>query len=313
VQSTVSERVEEKILDILTGAKSNDSTRDSFRPLLREGLMDERMVNVDLPERRSGPIEGNQQGMNEVVIKLDKMMGGQQKSTNRRMTVAQCRPLLEEIEAEKLINPEEVTRVALSAVEQDGIVFIDEIDKICSTSENRHGADASAEGVQRDLLPLIEGSTISTKHGNVNTDFILFVASGAFHAVKPSDLMAELQGRLPIRVQLQALTKDDFYRILTEPETNLLVQQEALMKTENVTLKFTEDAVHEMASIAEDVNKNVENIGARRLHTIVEKLTEEISFSAHEKAGSTITITAEDVKEKVGSLQKKADLSMYVL
>merc|ERR1711907_117897 len=243
----------------------------------------------------------------------DKMMGGQQKSTNRRMTVAQCRPLLEEIEAEKLINPEEVTRVALSAVEQDGIVFIDEIDKICSTSENRHGADASAEGVQRDLLPLIEGSTVSTKHGNINTDFILFVASGAFHAVKPSDLMAELQGRLPIRVQLQALTKDDFYRILTEPETNLLVQQEALMKTENVTLKFTEDAVHEMASIAEDVNKNVENIGARRLHTIVEKLTEEISFSAHEKAGSTITITAEDVKEKVGSLQKKADLSMYVL
>merc|ERR1711907_795801 len=240
------------------------------------------------------------------------MIGGQ-RTHKRRMTVAQCRPIIEEQEVEKLISPEAVTREAIKSVEQDGVVFIDEIDKICNSSENRHGADASAEGVQRDLLPLIEGCTISTKHGNVNTDFILFVASGAFHAVKPSDLMAELQGRLPIRVQLQALTKDDFYRILTEPETNLLVQQEALMKTENVTLKFTEDAVHEMASIAEDVNKNVENIGARRLHTIVEKLTEEISFSAHEKAGSTITITAEDVKEKVGSLQKKADLSMYVL
>merc|ERR1711988_2098495 len=194
-------------------------------------MLDERSVELEVPDRRQGN-EGGQQGINEVVIKLDKMMGGQ-RTQKRRMTISQARPLIEEMEVEKLVSPESVTREAITAVEQDGIVFLDEIDKICSHSENRHGADASAEGVQRDLLPLIEGSTVSTKHGNINTDFILFIASGAFHSVKPSDLLAELQGRMPIRVQLQALSKDDMYRILTEPETNLLRQQTELLRTED--------------------------------------------------------------------------------
>jgi len=312
MQGEVQKRVEDKILDILTGESSTDSTRESFRALLQQGMLDDRTVELEVPDRRNGAVEGNGQGLNEVVIKLDKMMGGQ-RTQKRRLTISQARPLIEEMEVEKLISPESVTREAITAVEQDGIVFIDEIDKICSHSENRHGADASAEGVQRDLLPLIEGSTISTKHGNVNTDFILFVASGAFHAVKPSDLLAELQGRMPIRVNLQGLTKEDMYRILTEPETNLLRQQKELLKTENVDLEFTDAAVHEIAGIAADVNKMVENIGARRLNTIIEKLVDEISFEASERAGTTIIIDKEDVQQKVGELAKQKDYSQYVL
>jgi len=313
MQVEVQKRVEDKILDILTGEGSSPSTRESFRSLLQQGMLDERSVELEVPDRRPGGLEpGNQQGVNEVVIKLDKMIGGQ-RLQKRRMTIAQCRPIIEEQEVEKLISPEAVVREAISAVEQDGIVFLDEIDKICSHSENRHGADASAEGVQRDLLPLIEGSTISTKHGNVNTDFILFVASGAFHSVKPSDLLAELQGRLPIRVNLKGLTKDDMYSILTEPETNLIRQQQALMETEKVDLQFTDEAIHEIASIAAEVNRTVENIGARRLHTIIEKIVEEVSFDAAEKAGTSVVITPEEVQRNVGELMKRADLSMYVL
>lgn len=307
----VQKRVEDKILDILTGQSSTDSTRESFRSLLQQGMLDERSVELDVPDKR-GSVEGQGQGLNEVVIKLDKMMGGQ-RTQKRRMTISQARPLIEEMEVEKLISPESLTREAIEAVENDGIVFIDEIDKICSSSENRHGADASAEGVQRDLLPLIEGCSISTKHGNINTDHILFVASGAFHSVKPSDLLAELQGRMPIRVNLQGLTKDEMYRILTEPETNLLRQQKELLKTEEVDLEFTDEAIHAIATIAAEVNRTVENIGARRLNTIIEKLVDEISFSASEHGGETITITAEDVERDVGAMSKQKDFSMYVL
>lgn len=313
MQSEVQKRVEDKILDILTGESSTDSTRESFRALLQQGMLDDRTVELEVPDKRNNSVEGGGQGLNEqVVIKLDKMMGGQ-RTQKRRLTISQARPVIEEMEVEKLINPEAVTRDAIAAVEQDGIVFIDEIDKICSSSENRHGADASAEGVQRDLLPLIEGCTISTKHGNVNTDFILFVASGAFHSVKPSDLLAELQGRMPIRVNLQGLTKADMYRILTEPETNLLRQQKELLATENVTLEFEDEAVHEIAAIAAEVNKTVENIGARRLNTIIEKLVDEISFDASERSGDTITITAEHVQKTVGDLAKQKDFSMYII
>lgn len=313
MQGEVQKRVEDKILDILTGETSTDSTRESFRALLQQGMLDDRTVELEVPDKRNSSVEGGGQGLNEqVVIKLDKMMGGQ-RTQKRRLTISQARPIIEEMEVEKLINPEAVTRDAITAVEQDGIVFIDEIDKICSSSENRHGADASAEGVQRDLLPLIEGCTISTKHGNVNTDFILFVASGAFHAVRPSDLLAELQGRMPIRVNLQGLTKDDMYRILTEPETNLLRQQKELLATEKVTLEFDDDAVHEIAAIAAEVNKTVENIGARRLNTIIEKLVDEISFDASERSGDTITITKEHVQKNVGDLAKQKDFSMYII
>lgn len=312
MEAEVQKRMEDKILDILTGASSVGNTRESFRALLQQGMLDERVVELEVPDRRNAQVEGNGQGLSEVVIKLDKMMGTP-RTQKRRMPISQARPIIEEMELEKLISPEDVTRKAILAVEQDGIVFIDEIDKICSHSENRHGADASAEGVQRDLLPLVEGCTISTKHGNVNTDFILFVASGAFHAVKPSDLLAELQGRMPIRVNLQGLTKEDMYRILTEPETNLLRQQQELLQTENVQLNFTDAAVHEIAGIAAEVNKTVENIGARRLNTIIEKLVDEISFEAPERGGDVITIDVEDVRNNVGELAKQKDFSMYVL
>jgi ATP-dependent HslUV protease ATP-binding subunit HslU len=202
---------------------------------------------------------------------------------------------------------------AIRSVEQDGIVFIDEIDKICSRGSDRHGADASAEGVQRDLLPLIEGCTISTKYGNVDTDHILFVASGAFHAVKPSDMLAELQGRLPIRVELKGLTEDDLYRILTEPETNLIKQQQALLKTEGVELQFTDDAIRRIAHVAADVNNTVENIGARRLHTVIERIVEDVSFSAPEMAGQTVVIDVAKVNEKVTDFLLKTDLSKFIL
>merc|ERR1719473_1246356 len=229
------------------------------------------------------------------------------------MLIKDCRPIIEEIEAEKLISPEAVVREAISAVEQDGIVFLDEIDKICSHSENRHGADASAEGVQRDLLPLIEGCTISTKHGNVNTDFILFVASGAFHSCKPSDLLAELQGRLPIRVELQGLTEDDLFRILTEPVTNLIRQQVELLKTEDFDLEFSEDAIREVAKIAATVNKTVENIGARRLHTVLERIVEEISFDAPDQSGDKLIVDAKMVKKRLDDMMIQSDLSKFVL
>jgi len=311
-------KVEEKILDQLVGENST-TNRDSFRALLRQGLLDTRTIDVEVPEpKRSSamdPSGGNAQPMNEIMIRFDKLL---QQSPGRRaerkqMTIAESRPVLEEVFSEKIITEEEVKRAALHAVEQEGIVFIDEIDKICSRTEYRGSADASSEGVQRDLLPLIEGSTVTTKHGNINTDHILFVCSGAFHQCKPSDLLAELQGRLPIRVELKGLTEDDLYRILTEPATSLIRQQIALMATEAVTLTFGDDAMRKMANIAAQVNREVENIGARRLNTVIERVMENISFTACDRVGTAVHIDEAYVDSQVGEMVTKTDLSRFIL
>jgi len=239
---------------------------------------------------------------------------GQNKKQTRKLKISEAQKLLVDEEAAKLVNEDDIKTTALNMLEQNGIVFIDEIDKICSSGDFRRSSDPSSEGVQRDLLPLIEGSVISTKHGNVSTDHILFVGSGAFHSSKPSDLLAELQGRLPIRVELKGLTEEDLHRILTEPVTNLIKQQTELIKTEGVILDFTDDAVREIARVAAEINQTVENIGARRLHTVVEKVVEDISFDSSEMApGSTVTITKEFVLERVGKLMKKTDLSKFIL
>merc|ERR1711865_388761 len=235
------------------------------------------------------------------------------KAEKRKMPISEARPLIEELELEKLLDMSDVTKEAIQQTEENGIVFIDEIDKICNSGDYR-GADASAEGVQRDLLPLIEGSTISTKYGNIQTDHILFIASGAFHSCKPSDLLAELQGRLPIRVELKGLTEDDMYRILTEPITNVLRQQEELLATEQVKLEFTECAKREIARVASLANKTIENIGARRMHTVLERIVEEISFTAcDEEPGATITIDKEYVEKKVNDMLVKSDMSKFIL
>merc|ERR1712146_50395 len=255
-------------------------------------------------------------GPHEVVIKLDHMMSSQRPNTKtkKKLKVSEARRIWEEQEIEKLMNVDTLVREAIESAEQDGVVFIDEIDKICNNPGERQGADASAEGVQRDLLPLVEGCSISTKYGNVNTDFILFIASGAFHSVKPSDLLAELQGRLPIRVQLQGLSNEELYRILTEPETNLLNQQKALLATEGVSLQFDEEATKEIADVSAEVNRTIENIGARRLHTVIEKIVEEISFDAAEMDdGTQIIVTKEQVKENLSDVLKTADLKKFVL
>jgi ATP-dependent HslUV protease ATP-binding subunit HslU len=239
-----------------------------------------------------------------------KAFGG--RTTKRKMRVADSYDTLLREEADKLLDEEKVTQTALQAVQNDGIVFLDEIDKITARADAK-GGDVSREGVQRDLLPLIEGTTVSTKHGSVKTDHILFIASGAFHLAKPSDLLPELQGRLPIRVELKALTQEDFRRILTEPEASLITQYKALMETEQVTLDFTDEAIDALASLAAEINSSVENIGARRLHTVLERLLEEISFSATDRAGETITITPDLVRERVASLAVKGDLSRFIL
>jgi ATP-dependent HslUV protease ATP-binding subunit HslU len=241
-----------------------------------------------------------------------KAFGGRTKP--RRMTVKESHNVLMAEESDKLLDQEKVVREAISAVEQNGIVFIDEIDKICARSDQRIGADVSREGVQRDLLPLIEGTTVATKHGAVKTDHVLFIASGAFHLAKPADLLPELQGRLPIRVELKPLTREDFRRILTEPEASLIKQYKALLATEGVTLDFTADAVDEIATLAEEINTSVENIGARRLHTVLERLLEEVSFTASDRPpGTSVSIDRAYVREHVGALAKNADLSKFIL
>jgi len=264
------------------------------------------MPTFDIPG-----MPGAQMGM----ISLGDLIGGKGPVyKKRKMTVRDSYDVLMAEESDKLIDGDAVVKAAIDAVENNGIVFIDEIDKICGRASDRNrGPDVSREGVQRDLLPLIEGTTVSTKRGLVKTDHILFIASGAFHVSKPSDLLPELQGRLPIRVELKSLTKDDFVRILTEPEGNLILQYKELMKTENFTLDFTPDAIEEIALLAAQVNENVENIGARRLHTILEKLLEEISFTASDRAGQTEIVTRETVREKVGDLAASADLSKFIL
>jgi ATP-dependent HslUV protease ATP-binding subunit HslU len=308
---------EDRILDVLVGPGAGPATRDSFRKKLRAGELDDKEIEVALNDTAS-PFQGfdipGAPGASMGVLNLSEMMGkafGQRTKAHKTTVKAAWTPLIAE-EAEKLVDQEAATREAIQLAESAGIVFIDEIDKVAAKSE-RAGADISREGVQRDLLPLIEGTTVTTKHGPVKTDHILFIASGAFHLAKPSDLLPELQGRLPIRVELKALTRDDLRRILTEPEANLIRQQQALLATENITLTFTDDAIDALADAAVAVNGAVENIGARRLQTVLEKVVEEISFTAADRSGETLIIDGAYVRDKVGELSKNADLSRYIL
>ncbi|KAK9841421.1 hypothetical protein WJX74_005431 [Apatococcus lobatus] len=326
LRAKIAAAIEQRIIDSLCGSKCHHTTRDAFLTLYRDGELDEREIQVEVAEKGSG-ITPQMEGpagaaMQEMFLKVDKMFSKQRPGHKRTMKVSEARPIIEEAEADKMISQETVQREAMAAVQQDGIVFIDEIDKIVVNHETRYGADASSEGVQRDLLPIIEGSVVSTKYGNVSTDHILFICSGAFHSCKPSDMLAELQGRLPIRVELKGLTAGDFYRILTEPENNMIKQQQALLTTEGVDLNFSEDAIHEISRVAAEVNSSVDNIGARRLHTVLERIVEEISFNAPERAKEAAAegtdrvqydIGKETVIERVGDLLKKQDLSRFVL
>ena len=318
------EAAEERILDALlppardtfgeSKTEENSSTRQSFRKKLREGQLDDKEIDIDVAQAQPNVEIMAPPGMEEMTNQLQSMfqnMGGDKRS-KRKLKIKEAFKLLVEEEAAKLVNPEELKEQAIFAVEQNGIVFIDEIDKICKRGE-ASGPDVSREGVQRDLLPLIEGSTVSTKHGMVKTDHMLFIASGAFQMAKPSDMIPELQGRLPIRVELEALSADDFKRILTEPHASLTEQQRELLKTEQVDVEFTDDAIERIAKAAWQVNEKTENIGARRLHTVMEKLMEEISFDASEKAGSTLTIDANYVEQHLGALVEDEDLSRFIL
>ena len=306
-----------RVLDALVGADAKDATRETFRKKLLTGELDDKDITVDLADQGGSgmnmmdlPGGGGSMGMINLGDLLGQAMPGRTKQVT--LSVAEAyKPLIDE-ESDKLLDEERIVREAVSAVEEDGIVFLDEIDKVAAKRE-RGGADVSREGVQRDLLPLIEGTVVNTKRGPVKTDHVLFIASGAFHVAKPSDLLPELQGRLPIRVELQALTRDDFRRILTEPEANLVRQYIALMEAEDVTLVFEDAAIDALADLAVAINDSVENIGARRLQTVLERLLEEISFTATDRSGETITITEALVRENVGDLAKDADLSKFIL
>ncbi|MBI4183985.1 MAG: ATP-dependent protease ATPase subunit HslU [Proteobacteria bacterium] len=309
---------EERVLDALVGKTASAETRQKFRVMLRQGKLDDKELELEfqdtaslqLPTLDIPGVPGAQMGMLNLNEMMGKMFGG--RTRLRRMTVAEAHGVLVQEEADKLLDQDRVVRDSIDAVENNGIVFLDEIDKIAARSE-RYGADVSREGVQRDLLPLIEGTTVMTKHGPVKTDHILFIASGAFHLAKPSDLLPELQGRLPIRVNLDPLSRDDLRRILTEPEASLVKQYTALMATEGVTLTFADDAIAEIAALAEEINQNVENIGARRLYTVMERLLDEISFTATDRTGETFVIDAAMVRARVGDLAKNADLSRFIL
>jgi ATP-dependent HslUV protease ATP-binding subunit HslU len=309
---------EDRVLDALVGQGAGAATRDAFRKKLRAGELGDKEIDLDLADT-SSPMSmfelPGQAGASMGMLNLNDMLGKAfgQRAKRVRTTVAQSYgPLINE-ESDKLLDQDAVTREAIRAAEEDGIVFIDEIDKVASRSERAGAGDVSREGVQRDLLPLLEGAIIATKHGPVRTDHILFIASGAFHVAKPSDLLPELQGRLPIRVELKALTEEDFRRILTEPEASLIKQYVALLATEGVTLAFNDEAISAIARVAADVNAAVENIGARRLQTVMERLLDEISFSAPDRGGETVAVDAEYVKAHVGDLAKNADLSRFIL
>ncbi|HXP97438.1 MAG TPA: ATP-dependent protease ATPase subunit HslU [Telmatospirillum sp.] len=309
---------EERVLDALVGDAASPETRQKFRKMLREGALNDREIEIQVADSASGMptfeipgMPGAQMGMVNLGDIFGKAFGARTKP--RKMLVTESYEVLVAEESDKLLDQEKVVKEAIEAVENNGIVFLDEIDKICARSGEWKGGDVSREGVQRDLLPLIEGTTVTTKHGPVKTDHVLFIASGAFHLAKPSDLLPELQGRLPIRVELQALTRDDLIRILTEPEASLITQYKALLATEEVTLEFTPDAIEALADLAAEINSGVENIGARRLHTVMERLLEDISFTATDNAGTTVVIDAALVQEKVGSLAKNADLSKFIL
>ncbi len=308
---------ENRVLDALCGPGASEETRLRFRHKLRDGELNDREIEIEVADS-GAPMQfevpgqpGASVGMINIGDMLGKAFGGRTKK--RKMTVAESHETLMREESDKLVDQEKAVREARDAVEQNGIVFIDEIDKITARSEFRGGGDVSREGVQRDLLPLIEGTTVSTKHGTVKTDHILFIASGAFHVSKPSDLLPELQGRLPIRVELKPLSRDDLRRILTETEVSLIKQTVALLRTEGVTLTFTDDAVDAIADIAVEVNSNVENIGARRLQTVMERVLDEISFAAPDRSGEIVRIDAAYVREHIGDLAKNADLSRFIL
>lgn len=309
-------KAEERVLDALVGTNAGAETREKFKKLLESGDLNDREIEIEVQEAPNNTLPtfdvpgmpGAQMGM----FSLSDLLGKGVSYKKKKLTVKDSYDVLITEESDALIDDDKVVKTAIEAVENNAIVFIDEFDKICGRSEGKN-PDISREGVQRDLLPLIEGTTVPTKYGLVKTDHILFIASGAFHVAKPSDLLPELQGRLPIRVELKALTKDDFYQILTEPEANLVMQYKELLKTENVTLEFDDDALREIAALCAEVNESVENIGARRLHTILEKLLEDISFDASERNGEIITITKQTVRDKVGELAQASDLSKFIL
>ncbi len=327
----------EAIVDILCGRDASHVTKQQYRDMLLDGSLDEKMIDVMVPiggdtgggASVGGGVPGGMGMMGDHGgVDLQSLLsmvsgggagGGGRPLKKRKMKIKDALPVMTNHEASKMLNMESIVMEAIKSVEQDGIVVIDEIDKICSSASARtHGRDASAEGVQRDLLPLIEGTTISTKYGNVNTDYILFIASGAFHSVKPSDMLAELQGRLPIRVELSGLSEEDLYRVLVEPQYNLLKQNVALLSTENVNLRFEEEAIREIAHVAAEINSTMENIGARRLHTVVEKILEQVSFEAPDltnrgKEPIDFVVTKETVQKAIKPLMKKTDMQKFVL
>ncbi|MBA5776074.1 ATP-dependent protease ATPase subunit HslU [Stappia sp. F7233] len=309
-------QAEERVLDALVGKNSSPSTRDAFRKKLRDGELDDKEIEIEVRAQAQMPsfempgMPGASVGVMNLSDLLGKALGGQTRT--KRTTVKDSYGLLITEESDKLLDEEKVVEEAIALVENAGIVFLDEIDKICARGE-RVGGDVSREGVQRDLLPLIEGTVVATKYGPVKTDHVLFIASGAFHVAKPSDLLPELQGRLPIRVELRALTKDDFRAILTETEASLIKQYVALMQTEGVELAFSDEAIDEIATIAVDLNATVENIGARRLQTVMERVLDEVSFTAPDRSGDKVTIDASYVRDNIGELAKNIDLSRFIL
>ena len=317
VHAKAQKLAEDRVLDAIVGNKASVATRESFRKRLRDGDLDDNEIEIAVTESGGGMpsfeipgMPGANVGMINISDMLGKSMG--QKAKKKKMLVKESHEILLNEEADKLIEQDKIIKSAKNTTENNGIVFLDEIDKI-SARTDRVGGDVSREGVQRDLLPLIEGTTVSTKYGPIKTDHILFIASGAFQLAKPSDLLPELQGRLPIRVELDALNSEDFKRILKEPDNSLIKQYKALLKTENVDLEFTEDGIDTIATIASEVNTTVENIGARRLHTIIERVLDEISFTATDRAGEKISIDSEYIKKNIGELVKDADLSKFIL
>ncbi|MFQ6755951.1 ATP-dependent protease ATPase subunit HslU [Cereibacter sphaeroides] len=315
VKARAAKAAEDRVIEAVAGRDAREQTREMFRGKLKRGELDNTVIEIDVadtsnPMQMLDPTGQGQMGMMNLGEIFGKAFGG--RTQRRKMTVAESHDILMNEEADKLLDDEVVKATALEAVQQNGIVFIDEIDKVCARSDMR-GADVSREGVQRDLLPLIEGTTVSTKYGPVKTDHILFIASGAFHIAKPSDLLPELQGRLPIRVELRALTEEDFIRILSETDNALTLQYRALMQTEKVGITFTEDGIAALASIAAEVNRSVENIGARRLYTVMERVFEELSFHAPDRSGEEVTVDAAYVEKNLGELARSSDLSRYVL
>ena len=317
VHAKAQQAAEEKVLDALVGKKASLATRESFRKRLRSGDLDKNEIEIEVNETKSGMPSFEIPGMpgaNIGMVNLGEMLGKSMgsKGKKKKMTVKESHEILIAQESDKMIEEDKIIKEAKDSTENNGIVFLDEIDKV-SARTDRVGGDVSREGVQRDLLPLIEGTTVNTKYGPVKTDHILFIASGAFQLAKPSDLLPELQGRLPIRVELKALTEEDFKRILKEPDNSLIKQYKALLKTEDVDLDFSEDGIDMLAKLSTEINSTVENIGARRLHTIIEKVLDEISFTASDKSGETVSVDSDYIKKHIGELVKDTDLSKFIL